>query len=66
MLRSRFLRRQAETCLRLAEKCSNDHHAERLRLMAAEYFFRIATETEDDRPRVPWRAYGRPLTSRPE
>jgi hypothetical protein len=52
MLRSGFFRRQAETCLRLAEQCSDQTTAEQLRLVAAE-FFRKATEAENGWPRDP-------------
>ncbi len=47
MSRIGFLRRQAETCLRLAETCSDKTTAEYLRLMAAE-FFKRAVEAEND------------------
>ena len=40
MSRIGFLRRQAETCLRLAETCSDKTTAEYLRLMGAEFFKR--------------------------
>ena len=52
MLRSGFFRRQAETCLHLAEQCADQTTAEQLRLVAAE-FFRKAIEAEHDRPRDP-------------
>ena len=45
MSRIGFLRRQAETCLRLAETCSDKTTAEYLRLMGAE-FFKRAVEAE--------------------
>ena len=47
MLRSGYLRQQAETCLRLSQKCSNRATAEELRLMAAEFFSK-AVEVEND------------------
>jgi hypothetical protein len=46
MVRAKFLRRQAETCLRLSEQCSDSATAEHLRLMAAEFFRRL-TEHKD-------------------
>jgi hypothetical protein len=47
MLRSDYLRRQAETCLRLSQKCSSSATAEELRLMAAEFFSK-AVEVENE------------------
>jgi len=52
MLRSRFLRRQAETCMRLSEDCAEPATAEELRLMAAE-FFRQAVEIEIEQSATP-------------
>ena len=49
MVRAKFLRRQAETCLRLSEECSDSATAEQLRLMAAEFFRRL-TEHHKDQP----------------
>jgi hypothetical protein len=47
MLRSGYLRQQAETCLRLSQKCSNRAPAAELRVMAAEFFSR-AVEAENE------------------
>src|SRR5215218_10220003 len=47
MLRSGYLRQQAETCLKLSQKCSNSATAEELRLIAAEFFSK-AVEVEND------------------
>jgi hypothetical protein len=47
MLRSGYLRQQAETCLRLSQRCSNKATAAELRVMAAEFFSR-AIEIEND------------------
>jgi hypothetical protein len=47
MLRSGFLRRQAATCLKLSQQCSNSAAAEELRVMAAEFFSK-AIEAEND------------------
>jgi hypothetical protein len=47
MSRPKFLRRQAEACMRLAQTCSDRTTADYLRLMGAE-FFRRATEAEND------------------
>jgi hypothetical protein len=57
MSRIGFLRRQAETCIRLAEATPDGAAAEHLRLMAAE-FFRRAVEAENERlpPRLPTKA----------
>ena len=44
-MRISFLRRQAETCFRLAQSCSDAATAEELRLIGAE-FFRKATKAE--------------------
>jgi hypothetical protein len=49
MMGAKFLRRQAETCLRLSEQCSDSTRAEHLRLMAAEFFQRL-TEHHKDQP----------------
>ena len=49
MVRAKFLRRQAETCLRLSQQCSDSATAEHLRLMAAELFRRL-TEHHNDQP----------------
>ena len=46
-MRSGYLRQQAETCLRLSQKCSNRATAEELRVMAAEFFSK-AIEVEND------------------
>jgi hypothetical protein len=42
MLRSGYLRQQAETCLRLSRRGSNRATAVELRVMAAEFFTRLA------------------------
>jgi hypothetical protein len=47
MLRSDYLRRQAETCVRLSQNCSSSATAEELRLMASEFFSK-AVEAESD------------------
>jgi hypothetical protein len=47
MLRSGYLRQQAETCLQLSQRCSNSATAAELRVMAAE-FFSNAVEVEND------------------
>jgi len=47
MSRAGFMRRQAETCIRLAQKCSNHRTAQELRLMGAE-FFKKAIEAENE------------------
>jgi hypothetical protein len=47
MLRSDYLRQQAETCLRLSQRCSNRATAAELRVMAAEFFSK-AVEVEND------------------
>ena len=47
MLRSGYLRQQAETCLRLSQRCSNKATAAELRVMAAEFFSK-AVEVEND------------------
>jgi hypothetical protein len=47
MLRSGYLRQQAETCLRMSQKCSSSATAEELRLMAAEFFSK-AVEAENE------------------
>ena len=47
MLRPGYLRQQAETCLKLSQKCSNSATAEELRLIAAEFFSK-AVEVEND------------------
>jgi hypothetical protein len=47
MLRSGYLRQQAETCLRLSLRCSNKATAAELRVMAAEFFSKAA-EVEND------------------
>ena len=47
MLRSDYLRRQAETCLRLSQRCSNKATAAELRVMAAEFFSK-AVEAENE------------------
>jgi hypothetical protein len=47
MLRSGYLRQQAETCLRLSQKCLSGATAEELRLMAAEFFSK-AVEAENE------------------
>jgi hypothetical protein len=46
-LRSGYLRQQAETCLRLSQRCSNKTTAAELRLMAAQFFSK-ALEVESD------------------
>jgi len=46
MVSTGYLRRQAETCLKLSENCSRGALAEELRIMAAEFFTR-ALETEN-------------------
>jgi hypothetical protein len=56
MLRSGFLRRQAETCLKLSQQSPNGTTAQEMRLMAAE-FFRRAIEAEND-----WLAASRQTT----
>jgi hypothetical protein len=56
MLRSGFLRRQTETCLKLSQQCPNGTTAQEMRLMAAE-FFRRAIEAEND-----WLAASRQTT----
>ena len=57
MLRSGYLRQQAETCLRLSQRCSNKATATELRLMAAEFFSK-AVEVEND-----WLAASQPAVS---
>jgi hypothetical protein len=47
MLRSGYLRQQAETCLRLSQRCSNKATAAELRVMAAEFFSK-AVEVENN------------------
>jgi hypothetical protein len=47
MLRSGYLRQQAETCLRLSQRCSNKATAAELRVMAAEFFSK-AVEVENE------------------
>jgi hypothetical protein len=47
MLRSGYLRQQAETCLRLSQRCSNKTTAAELRLLAAQFFSK-AVEVEND------------------
>jgi hypothetical protein len=47
MLRSGYLRQQAETCLRLSQRCSNKATAAELRMMAAEFFSK-AVEAENE------------------
>jgi len=47
MLRIGFLRRQAESCLRLSQSCSDPLKARQLRLQASE-FFRRASELEHE------------------
>jgi hypothetical protein len=47
MLRSGYLRQQAETCLRLSQRCSSSATAAELRVMAAEFFSK-AVEVEND------------------
>ena len=47
MFRSGYLRQQAETCLRLSQRCSNRAMAAELRVMAGE-FFRKAVEVENE------------------
>jgi hypothetical protein len=47
MLRSGYLRQQAQTCLRLSQRCANRATAAELRVMAAEFFTK-AVEVEND------------------
>jgi hypothetical protein len=47
MLRSGYLRQQAETCLRLSQRSSNRAMAAELRVMAAEFFSK-AVQVEND------------------
>jgi hypothetical protein len=47
MLRSGYLRQQAETCLRLSQRCPNKATAAELRVMAAEFFSK-AVEVENE------------------
>ena len=51
MLTPKFLRRQAENCLRIARSCFDLTSAERLRLMAAEL---NAKATEMDKRQDRW------------
>jgi hypothetical protein len=46
----KFLRNQAENCLRIARTCFDLASAERLRLMAAELYAKAAEMEENDRP----------------
>jgi hypothetical protein len=57
MLRSGYLRQQAETCLRLSQRCLNRATAAELRVMAAEFFSK-AVEAEND-----WLATSQPVRS---
>lgn len=52
MVRTAFLRRQAASCLRLSQTCTDPVAAEELRLRAAE-FFRRASEAEIEQRRPP-------------
>jgi len=53
LLRSAFLRRQAESCLRISRDCSNPRQAEQWRLRALEFFRRAIENENDHRSRPP-------------
>jgi hypothetical protein len=52
MSRYGYLRQQAETCLRILQRCSDRATAAELRVLAAE-FFRKAVEAENERLAAP-------------